>query len=1110
MKLTIVFLLAGMLQLHARGFSQQVSIHVKDASLEEVFAAIKKQTGYTFLYTYPMLQKAGKVDMALSNVSLKQALDECFKNQPLVYNIVDNAVIVKVKEVQQQQVLQAAFQPPVVSAVSGNVTDDKGNLVEGASVVIKELNLNTQTNNKGAFSFADIAEGTYTVEVTMIGFKKQERKLTVKGKQVIVSFVLVTQQNQLDETVVIAYGTTTKRYNTSSVGTVKAEVIQSQPIDNPLNALQGRIAGLQLTQGNGIPGSQTTVQIRGRTSLDISTTGNMPLYVIDGVTFSGFNGGQPASDNLALNGTTTSAGAISPFYNINPNDIERIDVLKDADATAIYGARGSNGVILITTKKGRAGTTKLDANVSSGAGKVGRFVPMMDIHQYLQMRREAFANAGTTPTATNAPDLLVWDSTKTTDWQKYLIGGSAAMTSANATVSGGNGGTRFLFNSNYTHNGTVFQGDFHSNRFSNRLNLDHTTRDQKLNISMDISYSTDNTILPMYDAGSNFYNLPPNYPMYASTGSLYWAPVTYASTNPKAYEAKVNESKTTNLLANFSLKYNIYKSLFFKVTGGYNVVTLNQNGRQPMSSYNPASTTTGRSVFTNNRNETLVAEPQLEYTTKVWKGKLQALVGSTFQKATSSGSSITGTGYTNDALLTSLISAAAFAVSSNTNYIYKFNSGFGRLNYNILGKYIVNATFRRDGSSRFGANYAHGNFGAGGAAWIFSEEKFVKQALPLLSFGKLRGSFGITGNDQIPNYKYMTLYNVAGSGYNYQGGVVTYPTVSSVYPNNDLRWESNKKAELGLELGFIENRIVFNATYYRNVASNQLLNVNLPAQVGTDSYLGNFPATVVNQGWELELNTTNIRKKDFEWTSSFNISITKNRLTKFPGLKGSSYESSYAIGQPADLIWIYNYLGVDPQTGGYRFEDKNSDGTINYVSDRQYAKVGTPYFGGLNNTFTYKGFQLGFFFQFAHRYGYTNNIIGPIGGSMYNQNTSVVNRWQKEGDNTVLGKATTSTSGPGGLNASLINTSTAFWGDASFLRFKNINLTYQLPQLWIQKLKMSSCSIYVQVQNVYTWSKQKYLLDPETSIVGAAPGLGAGTMAVPPLRTMVAGIRCSF
>lgn len=1086
MKLIAVLLFVCCLQVSAASFAQQVTLSEKNAPLEKVFRAIRQQTGYMFIYNDQQLQKAKKVTINVKNAALQQVLQQCFADQPLTYSIQEKVIVVSPKD---EKYLQ-----PVTMNLHGTVTDEDGKPIPGVSVIIRGTTKGTNTDDKGEYTLTNIDEKTVLV-FSFIGYEPQT--ITVRGRTQI-TVALKTDIKTLDETVIVGYGTTTKRFNTGAVSTLSAAEIARQPVANPLAALEGRIPGMVVTQSNGLPGSRVNIQVRG---INTISSGALPLYIIDGVPFTMLNGSVPASDNVNDFGLYAANGGISPFNSINPADIERIDVLKDADATAIYGSRGANGVILITTKKGKSGRTKFDFNVYKGIGQVGRKIPMLGLSDYLALRREAFKNDGVTPTAANAPDLMVWDTTKSTDWQDLLLGGSANITDAQGTVSGGDARTHFSLGAGYHKEGTVFPGDMGDVRGSIRLNIEHTSLDKKFYVLLSASYSSDKTTLPSNDLAS-YYNLPPNYPLYKQDGSLYWIG---NFNNPMAILQQKYTGITNNLISNALLRYTILPGLNVKTSIGYTTIDNNQKMRFPASSQNAAtSTPVSYARFADNGVKSYIIEPQIEYTRKVSRGTLQALAGTTFQQNVAEGYSITGTNYSNDALLGAMSGAGALTTNSNNYDLYKYTSFFARVNYNWEGKYIINGTFRRDGSSRFGPNNRFGNFGAVGAAWLFTEEHFMKP-VKWLSSGKLRGSYGLTGNDQISNYQYLSTYSSSSSS-TFLGSSILYP---SRLANPNYSWETTRKMEIALELGFFQDKLLLTASYYRNLSGNQLIYITTPAQVGTTSYTGNFPATIRNKGFEFTVNTTNIKSKDFTWTTSFNITLPKNELVSFPGLATSSfYMNNYIIGQPINITQSYKYLGLNTTTGLPNYYSVPGDSITTsplYVGDRLPQKVGTPYYGGIGNNLSYKNWQLDFFFQFVHQYGTVNTITTPV-GTMRNENTSVSNRWQKAGDNALFPMAT-ATSGTAAYTAysSYFGSSNVLRGDASYLKLRNVAFSYNFPSDWIRRLKMDRLRVYAQAQNLFTLAKNKYVLDPENATVQ-----NQAAVVMPALRTITIGLNCAF
>lgn len=1095
MKLMIILTIGFCLSAAAKGFSQKITLSERNASLESIFKKIENQTGYNIVYREEWIDKSKRVDVQLSNATLEQTFNICFKGLPLTFSLVGNTIVIKQKESGNLSKPVETIVKEKVISVRGVVTDETGRPLQSVSVVVPGTPLGGMTNANGEYSIAGVPENAELL-FSYVSYVPLRIKI---NNRTTIDVVLKMEVRQLDETVIIGYGTTTKRKSTGSVGSVTAEVISKQPVSNALAALPGRVPGVLVAQNNGLPGSAVQIQIRGQNSL---SQGGIPLYVIDGVPFTNFNGGFPANDNLNAFGVSGANAGVSPFGLINPGDIERIDVLKDADATSIYGSRAANGVILITTKKGKAGKTKLDVNVYTGTTSVSHYIPVLNLQQYLQLRREAFANDNVIPNASNAPDLIVWDTTRSTDFQEEFMGGKGHTTEVQATLSGGTEGTRFLFNSSYRRETTIFPTEDAARRLSGRLNVEHSSQDKKFNASFNVNYAYDKTNLNVSDLAS-VYNLPPNLPLTdPATGKLFFAT---GFTNPLTTLMKKYYGATSNFIGNVALRYTVIPGLNAKINLGYTASDLDNRTTNPASSNNPANNPASSAAFSYNSASNYIIEPTVEYGFKISEGRLTALAGASWQHNTSNSKYFSGTNYSNEALLGSLTAAGMVTVFYDNIVEYKYAAGFGRLNYDWKGKYIVNANFRRDGSSRFGPNNRFGNFGSIGASWIFTEENFIRNNLSFLSFGKLRGSYGTTGNDQISNYNYLQLYNSTTA---YLGNAAI---VNGVLANPDIQWETTKKMEFAIELGFLKDRIYLTTNYYRNRSTNQLANLAYPYQSGYNSLLANLPALIENSGIEIDLSSTNVRGKDFKWTTAFNITLPKNKLVDFPGLATTFSSTSYIIGLPLKFSRLYHYTGVDPVTGKATYEDMDKNGIIN-TNDRYIGKIGTPYYGGLSNSFSYKGLQLDIFFQFNHRFG-VNNVISTRPGALINQNTSVSDRWKPGNTNNVFFPGASATAGSPIANSyAQFNQSDAIYGDASYIKFRSASLAYTLPAAWINRMKMSNCRLFFEGQNLFIWAKNKNIFDTETQVAGGPSGLGTGTIGqlTPPLRTIVFGINCSF
>lgn len=1077
-------LLISSLLLSVTGYCQNITMNVRAAGLEKVFREIEKQSSYSFIYSQTQLKQAAPVNLEVKDERLENVLKLLFRNQPFTYSVSGRFIAIRAKGNRPD----AGSKPGNHMTIHGKVLDEKGHPVPSVSVVIPGTPLGTMTGTNGEYTLANIPAYADII-FSYVGYEQQ--RFPIKGRDRI-DIVLKAGIKGLDETVVIGYSTTTKRKNTGSVSSISNADISRQPVANPLNALQGRIPGAVVTQANGLPGSRVTIQIRGVNSLN---NGQQPLYIIDGVPFNMIDQAVPATNDLNSNGFFAANSGISPFSVINPGDIERIDILKDADATAIYGTKAANGVVLITTKKGKAGKTRFDVNVYYGAGKVSRFIPMMNTEQYLQLRNDAFARDGLTPDAATAPDLLVWDKNKHTDWQKKYMGGTANTTDVQATISGGDSRNRFLFGTGYHRETTVFPGDFNDTRLSVRLNADHSSQDNRFNAGISANYAFNRSNLLGTDL-STIYNLPPNMPIHNDDGGLFW---NSNFVNPESYLLQKYIGKTNNLLANSTLRYTIIPGLEAKVSLSFNKMTLNQNLQQPAISKSPiGATPTNSARFATVDQQAYTIEPQLNYGLNVSKGRLSLLVGSTWQSSVNSSNYITADNYSNPALLGTPAGAGNTTISA-TYTQYRYNSFFGRINYDWESKYIVNLNFRRDGSSRFGAENRFGNFGSVGAAWIFTNEDFISRALPFLSFGKLRASYGLTGNDQIQDYLYMTLFSTSSGTLAYQGSSILSPARIN---NPSLKWETNKKLGIGMDLAFLKDRLQLTVDYYRNRTGDQLGYLMLSSQAGFNAYSSNFDALIQNSGWEFDLNSINISGKDFEWKTTFNLTIPRTLL-----LKASPQYFSYnqfALGKPLSYVLGYTYKGVDPQTGAPMYQDFTKDSltfTPGFNTDRRVIGYTAPeFYGGLNNTLRYRSVELSFFFQFTVQEGNILPSSAPGVLSNGNQATLWLDRWKRPGDITSLPRATTTSSLYAGYSGS-----DATWGDASFARLRNVMLAYTLDERWIRKLKISALRIYVQGQNLFTWTRNKYVSDPETiATINQSP------VVMPPLRVITAGINCSF
>ncbi|MES2826673.1 MAG: SusC/RagA family TonB-linked outer membrane protein [Bacteroidota bacterium] len=1076
MRLTTLMLIVTLMQVSAAGLAQKVSLNKTNASLKSVLTDIRRQSGYDYVVTETVLTIAKPVSINIKDANLKDALDRIFSNQSLTYFI--NNTTITVKEA-QRPLFDKDKKALKAIDVRGKVVDPLGNAIPGATVTVKgkDKSQATATDNNGNFSLTNVDDNAVLV-ISSIGYLSLE--ITVKPEMGTIA--LEVSNSKLDEIVVVGYGTTTKRLSTGSVSHVKGAEIEQQPISNPILGLAGRVPGAFITQTAGYAGAQFNIQIRGQNSISALNINNgAPLYVIDGVPFS--------STPVEQTAGTAGLFSFSPLNTIDPTNIESIDVLKDADATAIYGSRGANGVILITTKKGKSGNTNVNVDLSSGFGNVTNTVPLLGTSQFLDVRRQAFANDGITPTAANAPDLFLFDQNAYTDFTKLVLGNTQHQSRAVFDLSGGDQFTQFLFGGNYRQESTVLPSNTADKATQLHLNLQHKSHDNKFGVSVGISYNVDNNTIPTSLLLSNQYGLPPNYPVYNSSGALNF---TGSYGNPLAPFFATYSLKSKNLISNTTLRYTIAPGLDLKLNAGYNNDIVNSTIITPVTASNPAGNPVPTVTLGNNYINTYIVEPQINYTHTWGKGRLTALAGGTWQESQFvQPYYIIGT-YTNIQLVNSL-SSITITNKLSGEKDYKYVSGFGRMEYEWDGKYLVSANIRRDGSSRFGDNKAFGNFGSGALAWIFSNEGFVRDNLPWLSFGKLKASYGSVGNDKtLSDYQYLSTYTA---------GAFPYGTTPSLAPTNIsnpyLQWEQTKKLDIAMDLGFMQDRIFFSATYYRNRTSHLLANQALPTQDGFGSYSANLPdgAIVQNKGVELELATVNIKHNAFRWNSSVNFSVPQNKLLAFPDILTSNYANTYVVGQPLNVRFRYHFTGfVD---GVATAGDTNNDGIItagySATGKADFVMAGSSdpkYYGGVDNTFTYKGLTLNFLFQFVKRTAPRGDLLGYPGTS-FNIAQSIL-------DLPFKYSATTGAAYPTNFYTRYSNSDAAIQ-DASFLRLKNVALSYSVPQAWAKKAKMTNFQIYLHAQNLLTFTPYKGY-DPET----------LSTTALPTLRMVVAGIRASL
>lgn len=1129
MRLTVLLIIISTLTVSANSYSQKVNLSLKDASLENAFTAIRQQTGYSFLWNEQSLANIPAINVAIRNADIEEAIKACLHGLPLTYQIHGKVVYIKPSPIRVSPVPAMVSIVAPVSVLRGRVIDSIGNPLAGASIKNLRTGQQSMSNSNGEFALNNISAED-RIEISYVGYISRQLKVTghlINNNILIV--VLSVSQNELDKMVVQGYGTTSRRFSVGSIFSVDAQAIERQPVTNPLLALEGQVPGLSVIAKNGVPGSTTLVQIRGQNSLATDRLNfkpyDQPYFIVDGIPFASGNANISQLSNLAMgqsfSGGLDQATGIGAFNGINPRDIESITILKDADATAIYGSKGANGVILITTKKGKPGKTSVELNLNTQLNQVARPIQFLNTQQYLQLRKEAFAADGITPgddpndySGAYAPDLTIYDQNKYTNWQKIIQGNSTSNTDIHGIVSGGSANNTFIVSGGYTRSNYNYPGDgFADQRYSLHSALTSRSANKKLQLTFITDFSYDQNRSAGF-GGNSYVTLPPNAPdQIDKNGNLIWA---YKQleiySNLYAGLKQPSTVNSYNFITSLNLDYEIIKGLRLGGRVGYNRNTTTEHSINPSTAqapsiyYSPNIT----AAFADMANQALNVEPQLNYNKTFAKGNLTVLVGGTYQKNTTHSSQTQGYGYSNDAFLSSINGAASIS-AWDVQDLNKYVALFGRLKYIYDQKYIIEFSGRRDGSSNFGPGNQFGSFGSVGVGWIFSEEKTFKEALPFISYGKLTASYGTTGSDASKSYQYQALY----SAYPYSN-TTPFQGISQTIPKNlynpDFQWASTKSLNLSIDLGFFDDRLLFNATYYRDRQANQLVAYPLASQAGFSSVFENQDATVQNKGLEFSFTSINIKGKKFRWTTNFNLTFNRNKLLAFPNLASSSYATQYVIGEPTSVIYGYKYKGVNPTTG--MFEYYAADGSVTATPNYKPVEQGGDmvvignreinFMGGFGNSLSYKHISLYVFCQFSS--SMEPNAISSLylksPGFEANLPAYVLGKyWTGPGDNdATLQRLITSYNSPYADGVYNFRSSSGAYTNDTYLRVKTAALSYSLPKEWADKMHLQNASIFCNVQNLFTFTNYKFG-DPEQP----------GTFTSFPLQRIIAfGLNLKF
>lgn len=1054
-----------------------ISLELNNSRLTKAFSEIEKRTEFNFTYDKLFVNRNQRLTASFQNASVGNILRFISEEAALQFKIINNNIHVITQETNVAPAVEKVVEPILEVAISGRVTDENGEGLPGVNIIIEGTAIGTVTDASGSFRM-NVPSTQSVLQFSFIGYLTQQ--VTV-GNRSEINVTMTPDVKALNEVVVVGYGTEQKALLTGSVGLVKSDQIKDLPVPSIDGALQGQVAGVQISQNSGTPGGGMSVRIRGISSIGST---NQPLYVVDGIPVTTGDFAQVGYEGQGINALT----------DLNPNDIASISVLKDASAASIYGARGTNGIVLITTKRGSNAKSTVNFNAYYGVQQVWKKLDMLNAKQWMEYRNDLNPGSFTQAQIDNPPI--------NTNWQDVIFR-TAPMANYELSTSGGNNKTKFFISGNYfDQDGTLIGTGY--KRGNGRINVDHQVSDKfMLGTSIGLTYSKTNRVegdQTLHGPLPNGISTPAIFPVYNEDGTYNQAGP-YSNAVSIANEA-INENFTFRTLGNIYGEYTILPGLTATSKWGVDFYNLREHAYESTKTVQGAKYNgLGFETYTNVLN--FVSNNTLRYQKSFGKHNMEVMTGYSFEKRANRSSFIRGQDFA-DVNLQYLNSASTIVSASSSGLDEGLRSYFGRANYNFDNKYIVSLSGRVDASTRFGPNNRTGFFPAASAAWRLSEEDFIKN-IPTISQLKVRMSYGITGNNDISPFLYAPLYSV-GDSYGGQPGI----SPSSI-PNPDLKWESTSQFDAGLDFGVMNDRLVITGDYYYKRTKDLLLSRPLPSSLGFSSITQNV-GEVENKGVELTFQTQNIISGPLRWTSQLNLSANRNKVLKLyqnqPIDNLGRGSSRVEVGQPIGIFYSYRSLGVDPSTGDIVFADTDGDGEIT-TADR--TKVGNPnptFIGGFTNNLTYKGFDVSLFFQFS----YGNDVFNGSrlfleslqGGD--NQIEAVTRRWRNPGDITDIPRATTD---PVKATENK-RISSRFIEDGSYMRLKNLTIGYTLNSNLVRKLSMTSLRVYFSGQNLWTLTNFTGL-DPEVNYRGNDNDvIGTDFFTYPQARAFTFGINLKF
>ena len=1067
MKLLTIFILAGIAQANAKGYAQEkFTFTMNSVPVKQIFKEIEKKSDFTIFYRQDQVDLNKKVSIEANNFSIDQIMNKILRGQGVTYKIQGNIVILKPagSELNVYDNLNTAISGTVISATTKLP-------IPGVTVTEKFTQNGTATDNNGRFNIS-IKDKNAILVFHYVGYKEVEMSI---GDQTEINITLEEENKVLDQVVVIGYGTQKKKDITSSISVVSSKALEDRPNTEFGYSLEGKAAGVQVIRSSGQPQSGFSIRIRGTSSI---TSGSEPLYIVDGVQTQSIN-------------------------EINPADIESFSILKDASAAAIYGSSGANGVVLITTKRGKNQKTALTFDAYNGYSKVMKHEPVLNSQQYETLMTEMGQSLDWTKYSAN------------TDWQNELFR-TANQQNYQLSVSGGNASTNFYMSGSIVkQDGVVISNTLNRENF--KLNLDHKVN-KFLKVGTSLSYNRwfDVDVSENSRNGSilNVILGSPIIGVWDSTRKKYTSdPFRLDLDNPVALaEGVIHNYTNQRLNGNVYVEANILPVLKFRSMFGY---------EQYNSVYNyyadPYKTTSGRSFngqaeLANNSNQYWISENTLNFAKAFNKHFITAVAGFIASKTTSSASDIRTHNFANPTI-TTVNGGSVIDGATGTTVQTSTTSFISRITYEYAEKYLLEANYRADASSVFGPQSRWGYFPSFSAGWRISKENFFRNITAINDL-KLRGSWGIVGNSQIGPYAY--LGTVAPSGSYVIGGNVVAGYLPVSLENPFLKWETTKQTDIGIDVATLNSRILFTADYYYKKTTGLLLNSPVPASSGYTTALKNI-GDLQNEGTEFQLTSKNL-VGNFKWNSDFNISFNRNKILNIAG--GIIYDgpidergntSIAKAGLPLGSFFGYVSKGVDPNTGNIIYQIADTTQGLQTSDQKVIGNANPKFIYGFTNDFSYKNWSLTLFIQGVQGNDILNatRIFTEGMWEPRNQSAVVLQRWTQPGQITNIPREDLTNPNGNPHDNSLI--STRYVENGSYLRIKSLSLAYNLPAQFLNKLKISRIRLYATAENLLTFTKYSGF-DPEVSAFGSstniAPGVDFGTY--PQTRDVIFGLSVTF